>query len=101
MATLYREPLTAEEILRHQNNYENETPAVFVGTWSKYNEGRALAGMWVDLTTFDSYEEFLEFGERLHADEADPELMFYPKLNIIKSVRLDIPENQIFTWRTF
>lgn len=75
MKTMYREPLTAEEINLHKNNYENETPAVYIGTYGKYNEG-SLFGCWVDLTTFESYDELLEFGERLHADEADPELMF-------------------------
>lgn len=75
MKTYYREPLTKEEINLHKNNYENKTPAVYVGTYGKYNSS-SIFGMWVDLTTFDSYEEFLEFGERLHADEADPELMF-------------------------
>lgn len=76
MATMYREPLTAEEILQHQNNYENNTPAVFCGSWAKYNEGRALAGMWINLVSFDSYEEFLEYCERLHCDEQDVELAF-------------------------
>lgn len=73
--TLYREPLTAEEMNLHRNNYENETPAVYVGTYGKYNDG-SLDGMWVDLSTFDAYEDFLEFCERLHADDPDPELMF-------------------------
>mgnify|MGYP003292308468 CR=1 FL=1 len=39
MKTMYREPLTAEEINLHKNNYENETPAVYIGTYGKYNEG--------------------------------------------------------------
>jgi len=32
--------------------------------------------MWIDLTTFASYAEFMEFCNRLHANESDPELMF-------------------------
>jgi antirestriction protein len=32
--------------------------------------------MWIDLTTFDDYDEFIEFCYDLHADEEDPELMF-------------------------
>jgi len=75
MAKLYREPLTAEEMQMHVNNYENETPAVYVGTYGKYNNG-SIDGAWIDLSTFSDYEEFLEFCERLHADDPDPELMF-------------------------
>ena len=75
MATLYREPLTAEEINLHKNNYENETPAVYIGEYSLYNDGN-LFGCWVDLTTFDSYDELLEFAERLFAFLPDVEPMF-------------------------
>ena len=75
MQTMYREPLTAEEINLHKNNYENETPAVYIGEYSLYAQG-SLFGMWCDLTTFNSYDELLEFGERLFAFLPDPELMF-------------------------
>jgi len=50
-------------------------PAVYVGTYRKYNEG-SLFGMWVDLTACADYEEFIEVCHMLHADEEDPELMF-------------------------
>ena len=32
--------------------------------------------MWVDVSTFDSYEEFINFCNAIHADEEDPELMY-------------------------
>lgn len=72
--TLYREALTAEEINAHKNDYTNETPAIYVGTYAKYNEG-SLFGMWIDLSTFDDADELYDFCVRLHADEYDPELM--------------------------
>lgn len=50
-------------------------PAVYVGTYRKYNHG-SLFGCWLDLTTFNDYEDFLEVCRYLHADEEDPELMF-------------------------
>lgn len=76
MATnYYREPLTQEELKEHSHDYKSGNPAVYVGTYGKYNEG-SLKGEWIDLTTFCDYPDFLEFCERLHADEADPELMF-------------------------
>ncbi|MDW4788605.1 antirestriction protein ArdA, partial [Escherichia coli] len=33
------------------------TPSVYVGTYHKYNCG-SIAGAWLDLTDFDSSEEF-------------------------------------------
>ena len=32
--------------------------------------------MWVDVSTFDSYEDFVNFCLAIHADEEDPELMY-------------------------
>ncbi|MFT2869362.1 antirestriction protein ArdA, partial [Escherichia coli] len=37
------------------------TPSVYVGTYHKYNCG-SIAGAWLDLTDFDSSEEFYERG---------------------------------------
>ena len=54
---------------------DNGNPAVYCGTWAKYNDGN-LDGMWIDLTTFSDYDEFINFCNALHADEEDPELMF-------------------------
>ena len=39
---------------------ELTTPSVYVGTYKKYNEG-SLFGSWVDLTKFDSKEDFIHF----------------------------------------
>ena len=69
------EKLTKEEIRAHAAHYENSNPAVYCGTYFKYNRG-SLYGMWIDLSTFNTYEEFMNFCHRLHADEPDPELMF-------------------------
>ena len=40
----------------------------------KYNEG-SLCGLWVNLASFDDYDEFINFCLAIHADESDPELM--------------------------
>ena len=77
------EPLTKEEIRTHSHNYEDEQPAIYVGTYHKYNCG-SIYGIWVDITSFDDYEEFCDFCKRLHRDEDDPEFMvqdfeYYPK----------------------
>lgn len=51
------------------------TPAVYVGTYHKYNCG-SIAGQWFDLTDFDSAEDFYAACSTLHADEDDAEFMF-------------------------
>lgn len=50
------------------------SPAVYVGTYGKYASG-SLRGVWLDLTTFDDYDEFLAVCRYIHRDEADPEFM--------------------------
>ena len=61
----------------HKYDYRSGHPAVFCCTYHKYNEGRSLTGgMWLDLYTFSSYEDFIAACRWLHRDEADPELMF-------------------------
>ena len=71
---LYREELTQEELNAHRATLNGE-PAVYCGTYGKYNNGD-ISGAWVDVASFADYEEFMEFCERVHADEEDVELMF-------------------------
>ena len=59
----------------YKYDYRTGHPAVYVGTYHKYNCG-SLFGMWLDLTTFASYEDFCEVCRFLHRDEEEPELMF-------------------------
>lgn len=56
-------------------NPEDENPAVYCGTYRKYNEGN-LFGAWIDLSSCFDWEDFMDVCHRLHADEYDPELMF-------------------------
>ena len=51
------------------------TPAIYVGTYYKYNCG-SLFGKWFDLTDFEDKSDFLESCHAFHANESDPELMF-------------------------
>ena len=51
------------------------SPAVYVGTYHKYNCG-SIAGAWIDITEYDNSEDFYQKCRELHADEVDPELMF-------------------------
>ena len=54
---------------------------IYVSTYRKYNNG-SLQGDWLDLTDYDSKEEFYAACMELHTDETDPELMFQDWENI-------------------
>lgn len=62
-----------EAVSQHKSGCDGE-PSVYVGTYGKYNDG-SLCGLWIDLSSFNSYDDFIEFCKAIHADEEDPELM--------------------------
>ena len=74
-----------EAIKAHEKTNNSESPALYCGTYGKYNSGN-LRGMWVDLSTFDYYEDFENFCLAIHADEADPELMYQDYENMPRSL---------------
>jgi antirestriction protein len=57
-------------------NMNTEAPAVYVGTYAKYNAG-SIKGAWLKLEDYADREDFLAACADLHKDESDPELMFY------------------------
>ena len=67
-------PELEDAIAEHKSPCDGE-PSVYVGTYGKYNDG-SLCGLWIDLSSFDDYDEFINFCKAIHADEEDPELMF-------------------------
>lgn len=50
-------------------------PAVYVGTYAKYNSG-SIRGAWLNLEDYADHDGFIEACKALHSDETDPELMF-------------------------
>ena len=74
-----------KEINLQELECERESPALYCGTYGKYNEGN-LGGMWVHPYTFDDYEDFVNFCKAIHADEEEPELMFQDGENIPDSL---------------
>lgn len=62
-----------EAVSEHKSGCDGE-PSVYVGTYGKYNDG-SLCGLWIDLSSFNAYDEFIDFCLAIHADEEDPELM--------------------------
>lgn len=53
---------------------ETAAPRAYIGTYAKYNNG-SLAGAWMTLTDYESYDAFLAACKQLHRNEPDPEFM--------------------------
>ena len=64
-----------EAVKNHEQTNGSDSPALYCGTYGKYNSGN-LSGMWLNVSTFDDYEDFVNFCLAIHADEEDPELMY-------------------------
>jgi antirestriction protein len=63
-----------EDAIQDHTSRLDDEPSVYCGTYAKYNEG-SLRGLWIDVTSFDDYNDFINFCKAIHADEDDPELM--------------------------
>ena len=74
-----------EAISEHEWKHESDSPALYCGTYGKYNSGN-LGGIWVNVSTFGSYEYFIDFCKAIHADEEDPEIMCQDGENIPDSL---------------
>lgn len=79
----------------HEADSNEERPAVYVGTYAKYNNG-SLYGEWVDIASFDSYEDFCDYCRWVHRDEEDPELMFQDFEYIPKEWRCSWFHEEVF-----
>lgn len=64
-----------EAVKNHEQTNGSDSPALYCGTYGKYNSGN-LSGMWLNVSTFDDYEDFVNFCLAIHADESEPELMY-------------------------
>jgi antirestriction protein len=72
--------------------------AVYVGTYAKYNQG-SIAGAWLNLEDYSDKDTFISACEELHADEADPELMFQDWENIPEGMISECHIDQdVFSW---
>lgn len=80
----YYEPLTDEDRADHFL-HDDDDPAIYVGTYYKYNNG-SIDGAWLDLTTFNDYDELYDFMCRLHCDEEKPEFMILDFMNFPESL---------------
>lgn len=86
LATLGYTPESMKKAIKaHEWKYPSDEPALYCGTYGKYNTFN-VRGMWVNLSTFDDYEDFEAFCLAIHADEDDPELMYQDHTNIPNSL---------------
>lgn len=86
LADLGYTPESLKEAMKnHEQTNGSDSPALYCGTYGKYNSGN-FSGMWVNLSTFDDYEDFVNFCYAIHADEEYPELMYQDCENIPDSL---------------
>ncbi|QHC84703.1 antirestriction protein [Empedobacter brevis] len=69
--------------MAHQINISDAK--VYVGTYSKYNNG-SIYGKWLNLSDYSDKNEFYKACYDLHDDEKDPEFMFQDYENIPKGL---------------
>lgn len=88
----------------HKATTNCANPAIYVGTYKKYNNGN-LGGQWIDITTFDSYKELIKYCIQLHKDEVSPELMIQDTqnmpdgLDVMESISESEYNDIIAAWR--
>ena len=77
---LYEESTKRNNKMKFKKNVKesdegsSDHPRIYVGTYAKYNDG-SIDGEWIDLSRFDTYDEFVDYCRELHKDEKDPEFM--------------------------
>ena len=69
-------PETLIEAIGEHKSDCSGNPSIYCGTYGKYSGEKGICGLWIDLTTFYDYDDFVNFCYAIHADEEDPELMF-------------------------
>lgn len=53
---------------------DNSHPSIYLSTWENYNNGY-LQGEWIDLSEFNSYDDFLNHCKKMFPKEKYPEYM--------------------------
>ena len=69
-------PETLMDAIEEHKSDCSGNPGIYCGTYSKYSREKASCGLWIDLSTFSDYDDFITFCQAIHADEAEPELMY-------------------------
>lgn len=61
---------------------QNDSPALYVGTYGKYNGEEGIEGKWLKLDDYADADDFIRACYQLHANEEDPEIMFQDSMGI-------------------
>lgn len=69
-------PETLVDAIEEHKSDCSGNPSIYCGTYGKYSSEKGICGLWIDLTTFSNYDDFITFCQAIHADEVEPELMF-------------------------
>ena len=69
-------PETLMDAIEEHKSDCTGNPSIYCGTYGKYSSEKGICGLWIDLSTFSDYDDFVTFCHAIHADEAEPELMF-------------------------
>ena len=69
-------PETLMDAIEEHKSDCSGNPSIYCGTYGKYSGEKGICGLWIDLTTFSDYDDFITFCQAIHADEAEPELMY-------------------------
>lgn len=56
------------------DSIDNSHPSIYLSTWENYNNG-SLQGEWIDLSEFNSYDDFLNHCKKMFPKEKYPEYM--------------------------
>lgn len=68
------------EIINEHKCTNNNSAALYVTSYGRYNEYGGLSGMWVDLTTFYDIDDFKEFCTDYLGENAEPMFCDYENL---------------------
>ena len=77
---LYEESTKRNNKMKFKKNVKesdegsSDHPRIYVGTYAKYNDG-SIDGKWIDISKYNTYDEFVDACRELHKDEKDPEFM--------------------------
>ena len=66
--------LKFKKMVKEDDDGGSDHPRIYVGTYAKYNDG-SIDGKWIDISEYNTYEEFVDACRELHKDEKDPEFM--------------------------
>ena len=71
---LQEQDYTVQELQEAIADYKNPCygdPSVYIGTYGKYNDG-LLCGLWIDLSSFNDYDEFINFCKAIQRRRGRP-----------------------------